>query len=180
MAHSAYTEYEDKLCAFSLESCDLFGICGKVILCCKVSLILGNCVFAEGIEECIFHSALECSLVGRRKGIAFAVCPLVHIERINVVALDLPFSEEVNSPLIHTHRTYGEDESDLFACFFSFFDLESDLVTHKCVESINVVALYGGEILVPEILTLCRCFGSKIHTLVDLVEIPSCRIEAFE
>ena len=68
------------------------------------------------------------------QGVALAVCPLVHVEAVNVLAVNVPLLQEVNSPLVHTHRTYGKNHSELFASFFRVFDLESDFVTHICIK----------------------------------------------
>ena len=61
-----------------------------VILGGKIPLIHGNGQLAQGVKQCLLHSVLERTGVGGRQVIALCVCPLVHIEGVNVVALNLP------------------------------------------------------------------------------------------
>ena len=60
---------------------------------------------------------LECAAVVGSKGVALGVSPLVHVEGVNVLAGNLPLLQEVDDPLVHTHRTNGQDHSQLLAGF---------------------------------------------------------------
>ena len=178
VAHAADAVHEHELCAFLLEGGDLLGIGRKVLLRGEVAVIRGNGEFTERIVESLLHRVLEGSVADER--IALLVSPFVHVEAPHVLAGDVPFLEEIHCPLVHAHRTYRKDERNLLTGFLRLADLVRDLMTHLGVELCKVGALLGLESLVPELLGLGDVLRLVLAALVDLLHIPTCRIESLK
>ena len=176
VAHSADAVNKNEFCSLGLQFRKFFGISGKIVLRREVSLRLGNGQFAEFVEKRFLHRIFKRRVIGRVKGIALAVSPLVHVERRDMIAANVPFFQEVYRPLVHSHRSYGKDHREFFASVSRLFDLQSDLMTHICVEIGNGVAGNGLEVFVPESLFLCAFFTA----FVDLLHVPALRIKTFK
>ena len=178
VAHTANAVHENELGALLLEFGNLLGIGGEILLRGEVTVIRRNGEVAERIVERLLHCILEGSIADER--IALLVGPLVHIEAPHVLAGDVPLLEEVDSPLVHSHRTYRKDERDLLSRILGLADFVGDLVTHLGVELGKIGALLRLEILVPELLRLGDILRLVLAALVDLLHVPTCRIESLK
>ena len=137
--------------------------------------------FGEKLDniESLLHSILERTGVIRRQRVALAVCPLVHIEGVNVTAGHIPLLQEVDNPLIHTHRPYGKDKRNLFLSIFCELDLHGNLMPHIRFKLTKTFALYGREAFIPMRLTF-GYFFRRVDTRVNFVKIPTCGIKALK
>ena len=173
VAHPADAVDQHLLCTLGLQLADFFGIGRKIFLRREVALILRNGQLAERAVERAGHGVLERGGVGRGQGVAVGVSPLVHVEAIDVLAVDVPLLQEVDRPLVHAHRADGEDEDQLAALFLRLLDLHGDFVAHVCAELFQVRALDRLEAVVPEALPLAHRLGVVRHALVDLRNVPA-------
>ena len=173
MAHTADAVDHDLLCALCLQSFDLAHIGGQVFFGSEVSLILGNGQLAKGAVECFGHSVLESSGIGAGQGVAVGISPLVHVEAVNMLAVDVQLLQEVNSPLVHTHGANGQDQDQLTAFFLGLLDLHCDFKAHVSAKLFQVGALNGGETLVPEVLAVANGLGIIGDALQNLGDIPT-------
>ena len=173
VAHTANAVDHDLLCTLCLQRGDLFHISGQVFLGSKVSLILGNSQFTQRAVECFGHSVLESCGIRAGQSVAVSISPLVHVEAIDVLAVDVQLLQEVNSPLVHAHGADRQDQNQLTALFLGLLDLHCDLEAHVSTELFQVGALNGSEALVPEVLTVACGRGIIGNALQNLGDIPT-------
>ena len=180
VAHTADAVHQHLLRALRLERLDLFGIGGQVFSGCKVALLGRNGQLAQGVIERAEHGVLERGGVARGQGVALGVGPLVHVEAVDVLAVHVPSLQEIDRPLVHTHRADRQDEDELAPFFLGELDLHGDLMTHVDAELFEIRAFDGRKVLVPEALALLHGRGIVRDALVDLFNVPAFRQDLAE
>ena len=175
VAHAADAVDQHLLGALGLEGLDLFGVGGQVFLRGEVALLGRDGQLAQRVIERAEHGVLERGGVAGGEGIALGVGPLVHVEAVDVLAVDVPRLQEIDGPLVHTHRAERQDEDELAAFLFGELDLHGDLVAHVDAELLEVGALDGRKVLVPEALTIFHGRGVVGDAAVDLLNVPAFR-----
>lgn len=123
-----------------------------------MALVLRHGEFSQRAVEGILHGILECLGVCGRNGVSLTICPLVHIEAVDVAALYVPLFEEVNRPPVHSHGAYGQDECHLFTGIASVSYCGSNGLSHHYIEIGHVVAGDGSKSWIPPRLRLCDGF----------------------
>ena len=179
VANASDAEDHAQFCSLGPQLSDFFGIGWQQLLGGEVALFLWDRQLAERSVERLFHRVLKSSRVVRWQRVACGVAPLVHVEAVDVLARDAPLGQKVHGPAVHSHRTDGQDESELFASVSALLDRQGDFVSEHHVEVGETSARHQLKLLMPPLLTNSDVRRIGIDAGIDLGEVPSGREKAF-